>query len=86
MIKVTWIDGGREPKIAPNPKYPDGIDVDLSDNRKWACKVDLPYPAKRIGYYALECDECGYRGLITTAGRRDDPRSATVACKKNGAS
>ena len=86
MIKVTWIDSGREPKVKPNPKYPDGIDIDLSVGGQCACTAELPYPAKRVGYYALHCDKCGKTAMITTAGRPDDPRSVIMACKKaNGA-
>lgn len=83
MIKIEWIDSGREPKVAPNPKCPDGIDVDISTPPGgWNCRVELPYPARRIGHYLLECDICGSRVAITTAGRRDDPRSATIPCKR----
>ena len=79
---IEWIDGGREPKVAPNPEYPDGVDLDYSIDGQWKCKTDLPYPAKRIGVYVVNCNECGLRVAITTAGRPDDPRSVTVACKK----
>jgi hypothetical protein len=41
----------------------------------------LPYPAKRIGHYRIECELCGLRVACTTAGRPDDPRSIRIACK-----
>ena len=80
-IKVTWVDRGREPQVAPNPDYPDGMAVDVSGGAKRACLVDLPYPARRCGYYIVKCDDCGCTVAITTAGRPDDPRSVVLPCK-----
>lgn len=77
---IRWIDSGHEPKCAPNPKFPNGVDVDASEGAKRICKTNLPYPAKRIGTYMIECKICGKRVAITTAGRPDDPRSITVSC------
>lgn len=82
---VTWVDRNEEPKCPPNPAYPLGIDIDLSDGAKPSCKTDLPYPAKRCGVYVVECKECGQRVAVTTAGRTDDPRSVTVACRQEKA-
>lgn len=79
--RVTWVDGRAEPKCAPNPAYPTGIDVDLSTPDADACAITLKYPAKRIGRYEIECAECGGKFAVTTAGRPDDPRSVTVPCK-----
>lgn len=83
---VTWQDAGREPKVAPNPDYPNGVDVDASGGAELTCKVTLPYPAKRIGFYSVICQICGHTSVTTTAGRADDPRSVTVACKIAGGS
>jgi hypothetical protein len=83
MIEVSWVDRGRDPREKSNPQYPDGIDVDLSKGATRTCKVALPYPALRCGYYALRCGLCGYSAIITTAGRADDPRSAVLPCKSN---
>jgi hypothetical protein len=80
-IRKQWIDSGREPTQPPNPKYPDGIEIDLANGRDLGCKIALDYPAKRCGYYTLKCDVCGASALITTAGRPDDPRSVTLRCK-----
>jgi hypothetical protein len=78
---VEWIDGKREPQVAPNPAYPDGIDVDGAQGAVPFCKVELPYPAKRCGLYVVTCERCGMKYGCTTAGRPDDPRSITIACK-----
>lgn len=79
---IEWIDGHREPSERPDPKYPQGIDVDISTGGKPSCQVPLPYPAKRCGHYVVAC-ECGMRVVVTTAGRSDDPRSVRISCKAN---
>jgi len=80
-LKVRWFDGEREPQQPPDPKYPKGIDLDLSNGAARTCQTPLPYPAKRIGVYVVTCDTCGLDSVITTAGRPDDPRSLKIACK-----
>ena len=80
-ISVKWIDRGLEPQQAPNPAYPDGIDLRLPADGTPRCTVPLPYPARRIGYYSLLCDVCGLSFTCTTAGRPDDPRSVELPCK-----
>ena len=80
-MKIDWIDSGSEPQCAPNPAYPEGIDIDASCGAVKACGTTLPYPAKRCGYYVVECETCGLRVAVTTAGRPDDPRSVRVACR-----
>lgn len=82
MLKVEWIDAHREPKQEPNPKYPNGVSIDVSRGAAKACEVALPYPAKRIGIYVVTCAECDFKGAFTTAGRPDDPISVKVACCK----
>lgn len=81
--RVRWIDRGLEPKCPPNPKYPDGIDLRLikADYHGPVCSNSLPYPAKRVGYFMIECMTCGQHTVVTTAGRPDDPRSLAMACK-----
>jgi hypothetical protein len=79
-LSVVWRDAGREPQCAPNPDYPDGIDVDGSMGAERTCSVDLPYPAKRCGTYIVRCSICGLSVGVTTAGRPDDPRSVKIPC------
>ena len=81
QFEITWYDAGREPRVAPNPLYPDGVDVDLMGPFETGCKVSVPYPAKRIGSYRLWCKLCNVHVAVTTAGRSDDPRSITIPCK-----
>lgn len=78
---VEWIDAGRESQCQPDPDFPDGKDIDSSFGADRTCLVPLPYPARRCGTYIVTCGKCGLRVGITTAGRPDDPRSITIACK-----
>lgn len=81
-FKVSWADSGREPRCAPNPDYPAGIDLDCSLGAARSCKADLPYPAKRCGLYVVTCEACGMTVAATTSGRADDPKSLRMACKE----
>jgi hypothetical protein len=78
-FKVEWIDRGANPTGQPNPAFPRGMDLDISQGQR-SCQGSLPYPAPRIGFYAVECRTCGANAIVTTAGRRDDPRSIRLAC------
>jgi hypothetical protein len=81
-IDVTWIDHGREPQCAPDPKYPNGKPVSLLGSATSpSCTYNLPHPAPRCGAYHVRCRKCGYSALITTAGRPDDPSTVTMPCK-----
>lgn len=84
-MKVKWLDGKRSPQCPPDPRHPNGIDLDVSNGSEKTCTVALPYPAKRIGSYVVECPVCGAKTGCTTAGRPDDPRSIKVACRIDGA-
>jgi hypothetical protein len=33
-LQVEWFDEGREPQHPPDPRYPDGIDIDESAGRR----------------------------------------------------
>lgn len=79
-FKVVWIDGRRFPKVAPNPAYPEGVDIEASRGAP-GCSTSLRYPADRIGQYYVDCLICGTNALITMAGRRDDPRWVKLPCK-----
>ena len=83
-LDVIWVDSGRKPQCAPNPKFPDGIDIDLSVEGAPACFTTLPYPAPRCGVFTVTCSICGQRVIVTTAGRSDDPRALRMACVIGG--
>jgi hypothetical protein len=76
---VAWQDRHREPQDKPDPAYPEGVDLDISKGAT-SCKVLLPYPAARCGFYVVRCTLCDFSVAITTAGRPDDPRSVTIPC------
>lgn len=78
---VKWVDGLRDPVSPPDPKFPDGVDLDCSRGSRKACRVDLPYPAARCGHYVIRCSDCQLLTMVSTAGRRDDPRSVKLPCK-----
>lgn len=78
--QIEWRDHGREPQCQPNPNYPEGIDIDLSNGFPPACESPLAYPAPRCGAYVIRCRTCGLKMTLTTAGRPDDPRSLKVTC------
>ena len=80
-LVAEWVDFHREPQCAPNPAYPDGIDVDATGGKRPCCQIDLSYPAPRCGAWHVKCLLCNITAVVTTAGRPDDPRSLTVACK-----
>jgi hypothetical protein len=84
QFQIEWVDAGREPRCAPNPAYPNGIDIPSPRHGEKGfkfCVVKLPYPAPRCGAYVIECTRCGFRAGVTTAGRPDDPRSVELECQ-----
>lgn len=76
---ITWKDSGLYPKVKPNPAFPNGIELDMSSGSV-SCRVELPYPAKRIGAYRVVCRRCGMAVACTTAGRPDDPSAVIMPC------
>jgi hypothetical protein len=80
-LHATWVDRGFEPSCPADPRYPNGIDLDLTNGQRRSCSTNLPYPAKRCGQFVISCSVCGLTAAVTTAGRRDDPRSVKLACK-----
>lgn len=82
-LTATWTDFEREPKCAPDPAFPAGMDIDLSKGARITCQTMLAYPAKRCGAYVISCDNCRQRVALTTAGRPDDPRVITLGCFQN---
>lgn len=80
QFDIAWHDHGREPQCAPDPDYPNGKIVDGARGSPLVCTANLPYPARRCGYYTVRCTKCGLSVVITTAGRPDDPRSVRLGC------
>lgn len=81
QFSVRWHDFGRDPQIAADPNYPDGVDIDLAHGQEPSCKLDLEHPTKRCGIWLIVCRRCNGRVGLTTAGRDDDPRSVTIPCR-----
>ena len=71
-IDVIFLDSGREPQCKPDPKHPDGRDVDMAAPGDKTCTFNVPYPAPRCGAYRITCRECGLKVAMTVAGRADD--------------
>lgn len=81
-LKVDFATKGEEATQPPDPAYPHGVDIDVSDGRYPACSTVLPRVAT-IGYFVVTCDACGKKAMVTAAGRPDDPRSYKMACNVN---
>ena len=81
QITVELIDFKRYPECQPDPRYPNGIDCDVSEGASLTCLADIPYPAPRCGLMSVKCEKCGLTVALTVAGRPDDPRSVKLACK-----
>ena len=80
-ISVEFKPSGRgKARSAPNPDYPDGCHVDITEGQT-GCSVALPYPAPECGAWIVRCAACGMSVAITAAGRPDDPRSVRIPCK-----
>lgn len=81
QFRIEWVDAGLEPECEPDPRYPQGIDLDLvKDPQLPSCSTALPYPARRIGMFMIQCRFCQIAVGCTTAGRPDDPRSIKFNC------
>lgn len=81
---ITWVDRKRWPQDKPDPAFPEGVDIDLTQGGSPSCGSPLPYPAKRCGLFYVECRRCRANAVITTAGRVDDPRSVRIRCAVHG--
>lgn len=81
QFKVEWINRGGKASASADPAYPDGVDFSVARGAVNSCVATLPYPAEGVGTYVIECKICGFRAALTTAGRRDDPRSVEMPCK-----
>ena len=79
---VAFIDKGHKANCKPDPKYPDGMPVNLAPNPiVKTCTRNLPYPAPRCGLYVVTCRQCGFDAILTVAGRPDDPNMVTMPCR-----
>jgi hypothetical protein len=84
-IDVTFLDSGREPQCKPDPSFPNGKPINMTTSPlQKSCTNNLPYPAPRCGAYVVTCTICGYRAVLTVAGRPDDPSMVTLPCKTKG--
>jgi hypothetical protein len=80
---IHWIRRAPGPATQPpDPKYPFGMDHDITLGLRPACRIALPCPAAGIGIWAITCKRCGFVTACTTAGRADDPVSITIPCKR----
>lgn len=79
---IKFHSHNRKARCVPNPAYPHGIDVDMSHGAALTCKTEIPYPAKCVGAWIVECNTCGLLVAITAAGRSDDPRCVVLPCKR----
>lgn len=73
--------GRGKARCAPNPEYPEGVDINLADGAV-SCHADIPYPAPECGIFVVSCDTCKWSIGITAAGRPDDPRTIQLACRQ----
>jgi hypothetical protein len=79
---IEFVASGRgKAGCAPNPEFPDGIAVDVSNGVPATCIVALPYPAPECGHFVVQCRFCKFRVALTAAGRPDDPTSITIPCQ-----
>ena len=79
---IEFFPSGRgKARCAPNPMYPEGIEIDVSDAAAASCTVELPYPAQECGHYLVRCRLCKFSVAITAAGRPDDPTKVTMPCQ-----
>jgi hypothetical protein len=80
-IEVYFLDSGREPQCKADPRYPDGVHLNLAVGAEQKCTRNVPWPAPRCGTYVIECKKCGFKGAIKVGGSPDDPRIVTMPCK-----
>ena len=78
---VVFVDSGREPQCPPDPEFPNGMSLDLSNDKRPACGFEIPYPAPRCGMMLVTCPECGKKAGFTVAGRPDDVKFVVLPCK-----
>lgn len=80
VAKITFLDSGRNPTCPSNPKFPNGIIVDMSHGFSKRCDFKIPYPAPRCGIMHVVCNKCKTAAGVTVAGRLDDPHTVIMGC------
>ena len=84
-FRVRFNGTGRKPiPEDPHKKRPySGVDI-VTPCAEGApfCVVPIPFPAKEIGGWMVECTECQAKVSCAAHGRHDDPRSITLPCLK----
>jgi hypothetical protein len=80
-FQIEFKSYNRKAQVAPNPLFPRGMAVDLTNGAAVACLATLPYPAECCGMMFVVCKKCGANAALTVAGRPDDPRSVKLPCK-----
>src|SRR4029077_4625364 len=95
-MKISWLDRGQPPRVAPDPHYPDGCNINLTGDGAaklpWPqmaetevdhCVVELPYPSghENVGTVIIRCARCGTSVGVAAASRPDDARSVLLPCK-----
>ncbi len=68
-------------KLVPSPRYPDGSDLDLSEDLAQTCSAKLQPMLRKLGVYEVRCSTCGLSVAIISAGTTDDPRAIRVPCR-----
>lgn len=83
QFDVEFVPSGRgKAQCDPDPKYPNGVVVDCSDEGKDSCVVRLLYPAPECGWFLVTCKKCRTTTVATAAGRRDDATHIVFPCKE----
>lgn len=81
QFKIEFVPSGRgKAQCAPDPRFPEGVHVDLKITGTPSCTAELPYQAPECGHFLVECRQCPFTLIVTAAGRADDPRSITMPC------
>jgi hypothetical protein len=81
QFSIEFVRSGRgKAQCAPDPAYPQGVDVDVSGGAENSCTAQLPYPAPECGHFLVRCRLCKYSVAVTAAGRPDDPRTLKMPC------
>ena len=79
-FELEWISQGLKSSEPPNPSYPLGIKLDVSNGARNVCILPMPYPAPCVGVYSIKCTLCGITLGCTAAGRPDDAVQIKIPC------